>query len=64
MNTKQDLDQVKNYMIWKLMKKTTIKEVKNKLKETVIFGELEATPYFIHKGGQQEDTIKTETENQ
>jgi len=34
---------------------TTIKEVKNKLNESFIFGELEAKHYFIYKGGQQED---------
>jgi len=58
MNMNQDLDHVNNYMIWKLMKKTTIKEVKNKLNETFIFGELEANQYFIYKGGDQEDKDK------
>ena len=34
---------------------TSIKEVKHKLNETFIFGELEAKQYSIYKGGQQED---------
>ena len=38
--------------------KTTVKEVKNKLNETFVFGELEAKQYFIYKGGDQEDKDK------
>ena len=33
---------------------TTIKDVKNKLNESFIFGELEPNQYFIHKNGEQE----------
>ena len=35
--------------------KTTIKEIKYILNETFIFGDSEAMPYFICKGGEQED---------
>ena len=37
---------------------TTIKEVKHKLNETVIFGEFEPNQYLIYKGGEQEDKYK------
>ena len=39
---------------------TTIKEVKKKLHEICIFGELEQNQYFIYKGGDQEDEDKHE----
>ena len=42
---------------------TTIKEVKNKLNETFIFGELEPNQHFIYKGGEHEDKYKNEKEN-
>ena len=58
MNMKQNLDQVKNYMIWNVDKETTVKYVKNTLNETFIFGELEPNQYFIYKGGQQGDKNK------
>ena len=58
MDMKLHLDHVRNYTIWKLMKKPTIKEIRNILNETFILGELEANPYFIYKGGEQEDKDK------
>ena len=42
MNMRLNLDHVKNYMEWKLMKKTTIEYIKDILNETFVFGELEA----------------------
>ena len=61
---KLNLDHVKNYMIWKLMKKT-VKQIKNILNETFIFGESESKQYFIYKGGEQDDKQKKNTtENQ
>jgi len=58
MDMKLYLDHVKNYMIWKLMKKPTIKEIRNILNETFKFGELKAMQYSIYKGGEQEDKEK------
>ena len=43
---------------------TTIKEVKKKLNEIFILGELEANQYLIHTGGEQEDKERKKREHE
>jgi hypothetical protein len=48
----------------KLSENTTIKQVKDELNKSFIFGELDPDQYEIYKGGEQEDKERTNREPQ